>query len=134
MSANRTGKRVKKERTLRKTTSNLDVLFVQFCGNQRGGRNQRSTNTKTITGSFEFLDRKGIGRSIHEMSREVIRKYIVYSQDEWVKFEDHYFKKDEHMKKRLAPGTINTLAFFFKTLVAFHDVRSWVNDSSSLYV
>ncbi len=27
MSANRTGKRVKKERTLRKTTSNLDVLF-----------------------------------------------------------------------------------------------------------
>ncbi|MCP1534152.1 integrase/recombinase XerD [Bacillus velezensis] len=69
-------------------------------------------NTKTITGSFEFLDRKGIGRSIHEMSREVIRKYIVYSQDEWVKFEDHYFKKDEHMTKRLAPGTINTLAFF----------------------
>ncbi|PAE78229.1 hypothetical protein FOV14_05915 [Bacillus velezensis] len=29
MSANRTGKRVKKERTLRKTTRNLDVLF---CG------------------------------------------------------------------------------------------------------
>jgi hypothetical protein len=29
MSANRTGKRVKKERTLRNTTSNLDVLF---CG------------------------------------------------------------------------------------------------------
>lgn len=27
MSANRKGKRVKKERTLRKTTSNLDVLF-----------------------------------------------------------------------------------------------------------
>ncbi len=27
MSANRTGKRDKKERTLRKTTSNLDVLF-----------------------------------------------------------------------------------------------------------
>lgn len=27
MSANRTGKRVKKERTLRKTTRNLDVLF-----------------------------------------------------------------------------------------------------------
>ncbi len=43
MSANRTGKSVKKERTLRKTTSNLDVLFVQFRGNQRGGRNQRST-------------------------------------------------------------------------------------------
>ncbi|ATC52507.1 hypothetical protein CLI97_03283 [Bacillus velezensis] len=27
MSANRTGKRLKKERTLRKTTSNLDVLY-----------------------------------------------------------------------------------------------------------
>lgn len=30
MSANRTGKRVKKERTLRNTTRNLDVIFYFY--------------------------------------------------------------------------------------------------------
>lgn len=114
MSANRTGKRVKKERTLRKTTSNLDVLFVQFRAIKKSeGRAQSTLNQYEDNYGFflEFLDRKGIARSIHEMSREVIRKYLVYMQDVWVKFEDHYFKKYEHMTKGLAPETINTLAF-----------------------
>ncbi|MEK4559575.1 tyrosine-type recombinase/integrase [Bacillus sp. FSL K6-0036] len=123
MPANRTGKRVKKERTLRKTTSNLDVLFVQFRAIKKSEGRAESTlgQYEDNYGFFlEFLDRKGIARSIHEMNRDVIRKYIVYMQDDWVKFEDHYFKKDEHMTKGLAPGTINTrlktLRVFFKTL------------------
>lgn len=123
MSANRTGKRVKKERTLRKTTNNLNVLFVQFRAIKKSEGRAESTlgQYEDNYGFFlEFLDRKGIARSIHEMNRDVIRKYIVYMQDEWVKFEDHYFKKDEHMTKGLAPGTINTrlktLRVFFKTL------------------
>lgn len=123
MSANRAGKRVKKERTLRKTTTNLDVLFVQFRAIKKSeGRAEGTIGQYEDNYGFflEFLDRKGIARSINEINRDVIRNYIVYMQDEWVKFEDHAFKKEEHMTKGLAPSTINTrlktLRVLFKTL------------------
>ncbi|MED4309146.1 tyrosine-type recombinase/integrase [Bacillus paralicheniformis] len=123
LSAKRSGKRVKKERTLRKTATNLDVLFVQFRAIKKSEGRADSTigQYEDNYGFFlEFLDRKGIARSINEINRDVIRKYIVYMQDEWVKFEDHAFKKDEHMAKGLAPATINTrlktLRVLFKTL------------------
>ncbi|MEI4789532.1 tyrosine-type recombinase/integrase [Bacillus sp. FJAT-53060] len=123
MSANRTGRRIKKERTLRKTTSNLDVLFIQFRAIKKSeGRAEGTIEQYENNYGFfiEFFDRHRIERSIKEINREVLQKYIVYMQDEWVKFEGHGFKKEEHMTKGLAPATINTrlktLRVFFKTL------------------
>ncbi|MEK4311723.1 tyrosine-type recombinase/integrase [Bacillus sp. FSL P2-0092] len=123
MSANRSGKRVKKERTLRKTSSNLDVLFIQFRAIKKSeGRAEGTIEQYENNYGFfiEYLDRHKIARSINEINRDVIRRYIVYMKDEWVKFEDHAFKKERYMTKGLAPSTINTrlktLRVFFKTI------------------
>ncbi|QSF98153.1 integrase [Bacillus paralicheniformis] len=78
MSAKRSGKRVKKERTLRKTTTNLDVLFVQFRAIKKSEGRADSTigQYEDNYGFFlEFLDRKGIANYVPEKQRDTRRKH-----------------------------------------------------------
>ncbi|ETB71165.1 hypothetical protein A943_13200 [Bacillus sp. CPSM8] len=78
LSAKRSGKRVKKERTLRKTTTNLDVLFVQFRAIKKSEGRADSTigQYEDNYGFFlEFLDRKGIANYVPEKQRDTRRKH-----------------------------------------------------------
>ncbi|UQD51450.1 hypothetical protein C0971_05010 [Bacillus methanolicus] len=119
----RKGKRVKNVRAVRKSVDNLDDLFLKFKAIKRAeGRAESTLNQYDVNYGYfaEYLDRKGIKRSMTAITKETIRDYIVYMRDEWVKFEDHKFKTEEYMTPGLSPVTINTrlktLRVMFKCL------------------
>lgn len=64
----------------------------------------------------EYLDRIDVEHDIRNINEDIIRDYIVYMQEEVVRFEGHKYKKEEHRTIGLSPSTINTRIKSLKTL------------------
>lgn len=124
-SEKRKGKSVKRSRAVaRKSADDLDVLYAKFKEiKQAEGRSERTLGQYDENYGFftSFLDLHGIERKVSTIDKDIIRKYIVYMRDDWVKFDGHKYKTEEYMTKGLAPSTINTrlktLRVMFKCLV-----------------
>ncbi|GER71301.1 tyrosine recombinase XerD [Weizmannia acidilactici] len=96
---------------VRKTATNLDDLFETFFAIKKA--EGRAPNTlkqyrDNYTYFTEYLDKCGIPRSINEITRDTIRGYIRFMQDEWIKYDGHKFKTESYQTAGLSPSTINT--------------------------
>lgn len=112
MKDKRQGKRIKSTRTkVRSSVNNLDDLFAKFIAVKKAeGRADSTINQYEDNYGFfiEFLDRHDIKRSMTAIDRDVIREYVVYMREGWVKFEGHKYKKESVMTVGLSPASINT--------------------------
>ncbi|WP_026561104.1 tyrosine-type recombinase/integrase [Bacillus sp. J37] len=124
MSTKRKGKTVKSLRTEIKTNTSISYYFEKFIETKIAeGRAKRTIEKYRNNHGFflEYLNYKKVDHSIHEITTDVIRSYIVWMLEDKVKFEGHPYKKDEEKTSGLAPSTVNTriktLRPFFKYLV-----------------
>ena len=118
------GKRLKTRRNFVKDSDNLDTLFQKFLEIKKAEGRAKSTIRQYVENYHyftEYLDVYGIPHLFSEMDKDVFRGYIVYMQEEIIKFENHRFVKDKYKKVGLSPSTINTrlktLRTLFNTLV-----------------
>ncbi|WAA13385.1 tyrosine-type recombinase/integrase [Fervidibacillus halotolerans] len=118
-----TKKRRKVNRNIGETSDNLDVLFKKFLEIKKAeGRAEKTINQYIENYRYfsEYLEKRNIPRLMSKMNKDVMRGYIVYMQNEIIKFEDHRFVLDKYKTVGLSPTTINTrlktLRVMFKCL------------------
>ncbi|WP_281202649.1 tyrosine-type recombinase/integrase [Cytobacillus kochii] len=108
---------------IRKSVESLDDLFQTFLSIKRAeGRAETTMQQYRDNFSFfmEFLEIHDIEPVIYEINRTVIREYVTYMREDWVRFDGHRFKSEKEKTVGLKPSTINTrlktLRVLFKCL------------------
>ncbi|PAD91678.1 tyrosine-type recombinase/integrase [Shouchella clausii] len=123
----RRGKAVKTSRSgvlLRKSTTDPEELFERFVHSKKASG--RATGTiegyrRHFNVLKRFADSEGIGLTIKVLDAEFFKDFIVYMLEDYEKFKDHKFKRDEHkeigLSPRFANDVIKTFRQFFDYLV-----------------
>lgn len=102
-----------------KFNTDLNVIFKTFIRDRKAeGVGQNAVNDYEYSFRYliKYLDHTGVEHDIRNVTTDVIRDYIVYMQDEAVKFENHKYKADKYKVTGLSPSTINTRIKSLKTL------------------
>lgn len=118
---NRRGKPTKTRRSNARPAFNTDLgaIFETFIRDRRAegvGHNAVNDYEYSFRYLIKYLDHIGIKRDIRNITTDLIRDYIVYMQDEAIRFDGHKYKKDKYKQVGLSPSTINTRIKSLKTL------------------
>lgn len=120
MRRNRRGRPTKSRRTFaREFNTGLDDIFRTFIRDRKAeGVGENAVNDYEYSFRYikDFLDRQGLAHDIRNITTDLIRDYIVYMQEEAVRFDGHKYKGDEHKTVGLAPATINSRLKSLRTL------------------
>lgn len=106
-----TGKPRKTQRNIAKNPDNLDTLFQKFLEIKKAeGRAERTIKQYIENYQYftEYLDKYNIPRLMSRMNKDIMRGYIVFMQEEIIKYEDHRFVLDKYKTVGLSPTSINT--------------------------
>ena len=113
-----------RKKDVRRSAENLDNLFDTFLAiKEAEGRAPATMRQYRENYGFfiEYLDKHSIERTASAIDRSVIRDYILFMRNSWIRFEGHSFKSEAEQTVGLAPATINTrlktLRVFYRCLI-----------------
>ncbi|WP_254660730.1 tyrosine-type recombinase/integrase [Brevibacillus laterosporus] len=126
----RKGKRQRTERFSVNSEYSLDALFERFYHAKvaEGRKDRTLASYKNNYGFFvAYMELRGLGRDVRNVSTEMIRGYIVWMLKEKVRFEGHKFKSKAEQTVGLAPKTVNTRLKPMQTFFKYLTVEDYIS-------
>lgn len=100
----------------------MDAMFERFYhAKVAEGRKERTLESYRENYGFfvGYLDKRGIGRDVRNVTPDLIREYIVWMLHEKERFEGHKFKPKSEEGAGLSPTTVNVRLKTLRTLFKF---------------